>query len=431
MKILISTWGNPLNWNIVKYKYKKSEKEIEDPLPLIKEEEKIDKIIIISLDTLADEKIGTLTHICYNGLKKQAERIIENFCIAKLNCPPDKIIISYGVGEFNKTKFIGNAMDYYYSIFKELSLTLKEWLESSSSQKLKIFLDISHGINFLPVLTYRALREVLQILAYSFEIELTVLNSDTYIRSAKPSQLNVNVIEKIKILPKLTVYYSNQKIIKPFTHLKEKEKQKIGKDLFTQSLELPDEIFCFLSSYIYALPVFVTSYMPSYNTLKAIIDKISKVFERYISIDHTSACKIKIIRNTEFTINFENLIKAFLVSWLLSSKCFGRQKDISLKKIKYLNENIWRNKFPVESNRIDVEIHKIQEVDELTEEYQPYFKLLGKDEGKNIDKRNFFSHAGFEHNVIQIKKEIIITINPNYEDEAKKLLKDNLPRSEL
>jgi CRISPR-associated protein Csx1 len=48
-----------------------------------------------------------------------------------------------------------------------------------------------------------------------------------------------------------------------------------------------------------------------------------------------------------------------------------------------------------------------------------------------IDKRNFFAHAGFEYNTIELKKEneeIYIRIYTGNKNSAEELIKENLPQ---
>ncbi len=432
MKILISTWGNPKGWDEVIYYYKGEKRKLKDTSRLIKEKEGIEKTIIVSIDTLFDECALFLSQISYQNIKNLSQSFIQNFCKRESGYNPDKVIISYGVGEFNNSKFIGNAMDFYYSVFKELSFTFVEWLEGNSSTKsIDVYLDISHGINFLPVLTYRALREILQILAYDFELKLIVLNSDTYIRTAKPDVLNINAIEESKILPKMIAYKNPKRCIEPYFGLGNREKCDIGRNI-GKNFSINDEIMYFLSAFMYALPVFAIKFLPNKGDLKKGIEEVVKKFEESILITDSSK-KIEIKRNIEFTLTFENLIKAYLISWLLNKKGIYQKDEIELEEIKKIKEEIWKDKFPVESNRIDVEIERINELSSsLFGQYKTYAEIKGKSISNNIDKRNFFAHAGFEHNSIMLRKandKIILKVNNVVEEQIKRLLEDNLPRS--
>ncbi len=440
MKILISTWGNPKTWSRVSYRYKDEEKKnVKDPLLLIKETEEIDKTIIVSIDTLFDETLFDENSIeveKYEKVRERAEEVIKNFCIEEMEYTPDKIIISFGVGEFNKTKFIGNAMDCYFLLLKELSFTFTEWLKNDKgSEEIEIYLDISHGINFLPVLCYRALKEILQILSYSVNIKLTVLNSDTYIRSPKPAndtyKLNVNIIEEDKVLPRVYITKSDKNPIAPFWGLTDEEKK--GINIILRNIKIEEKIFVFLSSFIFAIPHFVISYLPGAKNLEKKIKKIMQELEKKIEIIKPKNGKLEIKRKIQFTSNFENLIKAYILSWVLNKNKISQKTEISIEDIKIIKEKIWEKNFPTESNRIDVEIKGINEIKErLKNKWKSYASYLGKRESNQIDKRNFFAHAGFEHNIIKIRKNndiIEIRINSKLKKEALNLLKGVLPRS--
>jgi len=105
MKILIAPWGNPFGWKEVEYVYNGQTEKLKDPLVLIKKIENPDKVIIISVDTLTDDYVYAFKNPSYNDIKKCAENLIFNFCQKELkNFIPEKIIISYGFGEFNHTK---------------------------------------------------------------------------------------------------------------------------------------------------------------------------------------------------------------------------------------------------------------------------------------------------------------------------------------
>jgi len=116
--------------------------------------------------------------------------------------------------------------------------------------------------------------------------------------------------------------------------------------------------------------------------LKNMIEKIAEEFENNIELKNSG--KLEIIRKWEFRENFANLIKAYLVSLILEKFGFNRLDDIPLSKIEELKEKFYK-KFPIESNRIDVEIGSEEEKmgikgvkEKLTNEYRPYFEIVEK-----------------------------------------------------
>jgi len=428
MKILIAPWGNPFGWKDVEYVYKgrkKSDgKKLKDPLPLIKELENPDKIIIVSVDTLADAYVYGFKNPSYNDIKKCAENLIFNFCQKELGFIPDKIIISYGFGEFSKMKFLGSAMDFYYDVFKELSFFFTE-LEINN--KIEVIFDATHGINWTTILTYRALREILEILAYVYDVDLKVLNSDPFVENI--TSLNINVIENVKILPRIAVYNIDKRPVEPFSS--EQDMREFGSYIsnFLYNLSYnKEEILVFLGSFYFALPVFILSYMPCSSNVKFKINEISKEFERNIKLKNS--VKLEVLRELKYTENFANFSKAYLVSSILEKFGFNKLTDIPLSKIEELKNKVF-GKLSVESNRIDKEIKDVKDLQNLNNEYQVYNAVIKSGKTEKVDKRNFFAHAGFEYNTIELKKEngeIYVRIYDNYRSQAEAYITDDLPK---
>jgi len=429
MKILVAVWGDPERWDEVNYEYQGQSEKAKSTINLIKRVENVNKTVIICVDTLADNHIisykDLFTSPYYLDIKNIAKSVVKNFCLSQFNFQPDKIIVGYGVGEFNNTIFIGNAQDFYYEVLKELSLLFGNAVRYLREEKeIEVILDITHGINYMPTLTYRALREILQILAYTYNVKLKVLNAEPYIRQTKPQKLSINVIEETKILPHLFAYRSDKRPIEP-----RKEHNTYGQvigNCLKQINYNRQKIHIFLSAFIHAIPVFIISYLMNSQDTKNLINKISKEFEKFITIDKNQ--KITVERELEYRIEFENLIKTYLVSSILEAKGFSSKVDIPLTDIQHLKEEVF-SKLEVERNRIDKEIGDIKQLQNIQQQYQVYAQLLNKQIQNQIDKRNFFAHAGFEHNVIELRKindSIELKINIGLKNEAENLLKDAL-----
>jgi len=430
MKVLIAVWGNPEGWKEIEYEYKEQSEKAKSTINLIKRVENPNKTVIICVDTLADNRVQS--NPSYSEIKNIAESVVKNFCLSQFNFEPDKIIVSYGVGEFNNTVFTGNAQDFYYEVLKELSFffgdvvrNLKEEKENEGEkEKIEVILDITHGINYMPTLTYRVLREILQILAYTYDVKLKVLNSDPYTNQAK--KLNINVIEETRIIPNLTAYRSDKRPIEPRKNYKEYG-QRVD-DLLEKINYDRRKIHIFLSAFIHAMPVFIISYLVNSQNMKDLINQISQEFEKFILINKNQ--KITVERELEYRIEFENLIKTYLVSSILEAKGFSSKVDIPLMDIQRLKNEVF-NKLKVESHRIDVEIYDINELTNLQQDYQVYAQLARKTVLTKIGERNFFAHAGFEYNAIELRKindniEVRIRENSEVKKDAENLLENAL-----
>jgi CRISPR-associated protein Csx1 len=450
MKVVVAPWGNPTKWRKVPYAYNGQKEEFRSSLAMIEKIENPDKVIIVTVDTLVDDGFTSIKISSYNDIKKWIIDLILDFCQKELNnFAPEKIIVSYGFGEFTYTKFIGNAVDFYYHTLKELALIIADSLPEKN-EKIEVIFDATHGINYTTILTYRALREILEILAYVYDVNLKVLNSDPLIgRDPKVDKLNINVIEESKILPKISVYRSKKRPVEPCSspYLENRKKGEIGINIenFISDISFNIyEILTFLGSFLYALPVFILRYKIDSSELKDKIEKIAEEFENNIELNNSG--KLEIIRKWEFRENFANLIKAYLVSCILEKFGFNRLDDIPLSKIEELKEKFYK-KFPIESNRIDVEIGSEEEKkgikgikEKLTNEYRLYYEIVREKEkeeerekeNRGLDKRVFFAHAGFPYNVIELKSEndeIYIRIYKNNKEEAGKLIINSLPQT--
>jgi len=434
MKVFIAPWGAPKEWKEITYQYDGDTRKSKSDLPLIKEKENPDKIFIIVSDTLIDlDSIfnSISKDSSYSDLKQKVKDYITNdFCKEKLGILPDDVIVSYGFGEFKNVKFSGNAMDFYYKVLKELSVMFSQLLEGvGNEEKIEVIFDATHGINYTTLLSYRALKDILEILAYGFDVRMKVLNADPYVSGLEEKGIfNINVIENTKISPRILVYKDSKRPIEPFRGILDRSsKQTSEKETRNYFEELGQEIdkhlnfifsngyaesrrkvMVFLGSLLFALPVFLIRYMQSSNELSDKIGRISQKFEEKISVSANGKFEIK--REIQFSESFANFVKAFLVSSILEKLGFEGQEELPLKVIEELKKKIFDRKFQVESNRIDVEIGKIEDLPKnghlLYENYRAYYSIVNKDYKPDPEpnKRNFFAHAGFEENVISLCK---------------------------
>ena len=184
MKLLIAPWGNPEAWDKVTYIYNDYRKESYTSLHILQHVLKPDYTIIIALDTLAKDGNN------YEEILNDAENIIWSY--ARIFCIINpKIIIAPGVGEFidrclNKRKsFKGSMKDYYAYIIYKLTEIFSEILMKKDINRIEVHLDLTHGINYMPTLTYRAIRELLGIISIVKDVTLKVYNSDPYVEERR------------------------------------------------------------------------------------------------------------------------------------------------------------------------------------------------------------------------------------------------------
>jgi len=69
--------------------------------------------------------------------------------------------VAPGIESFPNGVFEGNALDYYYYILAETSINLLR----HPYNELETYLDLTHGLNYFTILTYRGIKEVLEIIS--------------------------------------------------------------------------------------------------------------------------------------------------------------------------------------------------------------------------------------------------------------------------
>ncbi|MEO0148577.1 MAG: CRISPR-associated CARF protein Csx1 [candidate division WOR-3 bacterium] len=412
MKVLIAPWGNPTNWQEAEYRYNGTTKRGKSSIGVIIDVEKPDKTIIVCSDTLSNE-VGTISS--YRDIKIFAEKIVKDFAEREFNIEPD-VIVSYSFGKFRNLNFEGNASDFYVGVLLGLVDELVEVLKNGElPEEFEFILDLTHGLNFNTVMTYQAVLDITSILAYFTNVKLKVLNSDPF---NKNQTLNINTIQNKKVLPSLVAYNTDEKPIKLYHNLENNVKEELGKKLINCS-DNKKEVMTFLSAFIFGLPVHVITYMPNVKDLRRVIKLCYILYECNIKVSGN-----KVLRMYEFTDSFTNMVKAYFVGWLLEKMNFSACDDVQIDDIIRLKKTIYK-KFPVIRNRIDREIDEVEKIREkLTNQYQNYSVLLGKNQ-RNIDLRNFFAHAGFEHNALDLRinqNKIEIMLNTNQKPQGENLL---------
>ncbi len=428
LKILIAPWGDPRGWKEVEYIYRNSSIKSSTSLKILMCKIKPDRTLVIGLDTVVDNLLKSFNPKIYNDIEKLARNYYMNYIRKWSLCLEEEdIIVAFGKGEFSNSKFEGNALDFYNKVIYELSTRILEVIDRETNE-IEIYLDISHGINFMPVLTYRIVRQIAQILAYFSTVRFVVLNSDPYIGGVE--SLTINEISNIKIRPQFYVYKKRNRPLESYESLDNEGKKEIGKKLNTKEcIKINDELYSFASAVMYGIPYYVYLYFPDTSAVYAMLKCVLDLHYQFIELSKSS--KLLITRKVQFEKEFAELVRIRFISKLMEIRGNIKQKrEVKLSEIKHIKDFLW-DKFPIEKNRIDKEIDDINKLQNIPQSYQVYASILGKSIGNSIDKRNFFAHAGFEHNSIELKKQgndIFIRVNSKLEDQARGHLLNALPK---
>uniref|UniRef100_A0A7C2VGK8 TIGR01897 family CRISPR-associated protein n=1 Tax=Hydrogenobacter sp. TaxID=2152829 RepID=A0A7C2VGK8_9AQUI len=425
-KILVAIWGNFSAWKDANYRYKNKIYTSSTTLPLLLDTIKPNYTYIILADTLMDKYDNIFTY--QEGLariKNEAGAFIKE----KIRSYPTKlkedninILILPAVGTFSRSRFVGNPNNFYALVYFELARNILRNLGSklafiSENNKpcLELYLDITHGLNFMTMMTYRAVKDILQIIAYFCNVRLIVLNSDPLVGSGN-IDLNINEIEKINVIPAFNFYrYSDTMLLIPSPSGHE------GVNALTKRM---DRLYAFCSAFLHGLPVYMYYFYEKPKEDE--IENIVKLFYDHIKVNVNGT--FEVIQGLNFGESFISLLQGFLLSNLLmvNAKDDGVVKMDDIERIK----GIFKHSRTI-LQRLERELGKIKRV-RIGSEFKDYrfYAEANYSPNDNFDGRNFFAHCGFVHNLIELKREgntIFIKPKQRFIEEIHEALLESLP----
>jgi CRISPR-associated protein Csx1 len=400
-KILIIPWGNPFEWGSITYVYEmnKNTKIAMNTLctlPILKEAIKPNRIIVIVLDTLANlinEKtneppIEQREFSSYNNLLEDVKERIKYFVENKLKERFDDItlIIAPGVGVFKNIEVHGDILDYYHYITYKLA-------ELLPVTDMEVYLDLTHGINFMPVLTYRAVSNLLGLASYLRDVKLTVLNSEPYPRGVakeklKDIRLNIKSVENREVQPKPIM--------------------SLLSDAFNRWN-------AFISSVANGFPLVLATFYPKEMEVKKEVDNRLNIFFKNIEVNG------KIVKRcSKLDSDFKTLSKIYYLLRVLNTIDTFRhlpKQELTLEELRAISDKLFRN-LPRIGVIVEEQIKHLEELlttngrpqSRIESSWKPllnYIKtggISGSDSSTERTVRNFIAHSGFEYNVTMVRR---------------------------
>ncbi len=287
----------------------------------------------------------------------------------------------------------------------------------------------------MTMMTYRAVKDILQIIAYFCNVRLIVLNSDPLVGSGN-IDLNINEIEKINVIPAFNFYrYSDNRLLIPSPKLDNKEINKIENTLkkernLVDFIQRMDRLYAFCGAFLHGLPVYMYYFYEKIQEDE--IKSIVKLFCNYVHIKVNVNGTFEIIQGLNFGESFISLLQGFLLSNLLEFLRVDVKDDgaIRMDDIERIKGIFKHSKTILQ--RLERELGKIERMKEsIGTEFKDYGDYVnGYIPNNNFDSRNFFAHCGFVHNLIELKREgNTISIKPKQEfiEEIRKALLESLP----
>jgi CRISPR-associated protein Csx1 len=400
MNILIAPIGNVEKYEEVTYILETKEKKSKISFSLLEEIKKPEKVIIIALDTLANEGEK------YEEIEEEVKNKICSFVKEgdQLKSKDIEIIVAPGVGRFSGDKkiFKGKMRDYYSFLFYHLA---EEFVKGD--EPLYIYLDLSHGINYMPVLTYQAIKEAGALVAIKREVTLETYNSDPV--TGKPSEsdrFQINKVNEEKVEFTIKKYLKTGSKSRPLEPLSQDVDRKRLDAEITNTLPKKEEILAFLGAVFHGLPLAIFTFYPEIDTLK---DKIRQIYEKWrehINLIHENESLI-CERKLAFTDFFEVLVRTVVIG---ESFNIERRCKVMLKELKDLYERFFKDKFVgyFIEKEFDQTFEKIK--DKIGKDWKFLIEIMREEHSEQIkigapDRRNFFAHAGFEGNAVLLRRE--------------------------
>ncbi|MEM3916826.1 MAG: CRISPR-associated CARF protein Csx1 [Candidatus Nitrosocaldus sp.] len=399
MKVLISPIGDPTGYSQVTYKLSSYEPKVSRMASaVIAENIRPDKIIFVVGDTLAS---------AYKIVDKEYENIIQNirkeverFLTGELDSDSNnkyEITVAPAVGTFDNNSFTGEMLDYYHLILHHLASLL-----ICDNTDIDMHIDITHGINYMSILCYRAVLDLLYWLALFYKVDLTVYNSDPVRKNDNPTNIkNINIIEKKRIIgrPLEELLSDNARTI--YLNKDDISRKKQIDERLSLLKKMKQDINAFVGSIYNGLPLALYTFYNEPSDIKNVIDITLDIFKQNIVVYVRNG--LNVLRTASFTNDFKICIYAYITSRLLKErydiKRIGND-GIDMSRIEKIKE--FFNYDERLETRIDKDIHDIKKnernrIDDWTLLRKVVCKPIGEP-----DDRNFLAHSGFEENIIEI-----------------------------
>ena len=393
MKVLVATWGNPAEWRETNYLLDSECEKGRTSLGLIKRKVNPDKTILIGLDTLAKE--GST----YEEIRRSAENIYMRY-LEELGVSSNdvEVVVAPGVGSFDRWDFIGNMEDFYgYAIYMLVDKISTLELDADS-ENLEFHLDLTHGVNFMPVLAYRAVREVAE--TTPMNVKLYVYNSDPYRREAINLKIHLVESSKISWKPSLNILEKRPRLLKVIDESIVNDESYTREIRELQNLNV-DELNAFVGSIVNGLPLAFFTFYPDLEMLEEVEKKVIMLYSKYTVVRGDSVSgRIEVKRRLSLGKDFPPLVKLTLIAKMLEEFRL-RDGEIELERLENLRNRLFSRSEKVNA-MISSDLHKIEQVrDMLSDEWSKLRDCFGEPGG--YDPRNFLAHSGLEKNVTEMR----------------------------
>lgn len=420
--VVIASWGNPTGWKRVTYTYNQIEKCTFASTLALTEILNIDygNVIIFLPSSLAADPniysgIFNNRNIDFNIIENGIRNYISQFINQRHgnNISP-KLIVVPNIGSFGKVKFEGNAESYLTSIYYHILDILNG--NYNNGKDTYIHLDITHGINYMPLMC----KEAVELAANTFavisgkKVQVTVYNSDPV--SPPPQQDNCDIKLNINEIYKITYngYKSMEELLLKFVldyninnnYYENKLIKDINADISQDDLKCLYKLSKAVSSGILLVLPYKDCLI---RCLKDKLERLLKKNSKEAKLNNNSVIEHP---KSSYRIALLHSVLTVLDSIKLDVYKEGDWIGVSLGSLACNSKKYYENTLDSIHSIVSQEIHDLENdkdiQDKLTNNYQLYGRIKHgsefKDKKGEANRRVLYAHAGLEENVTFIKK---------------------------
>lgn len=418
MKILVSTWGLPARWGNSTYELDGLTQKTCTTLKLL--HGRYDKVVVIALDSVLDSgeksNIESECTSCFYQNRQEftqgsyadlVEKVRETIsgtlkCIGIENS--EVIVLPAAGSPSGNWSFKGDMKDY-------LSIGMIDLYEHivKLGNIEEIAIDLTHGINFMPALSFRMAQIISQLSFLNNDnsegVKFLAYNSDPY---TSRYNLKINVVYDEKV--------TSVEIPGSLPHSVFRRREKIDADTASIDRSFNGIVRPIISSVFYPLPLAL-----SYLCGNGFPFNLRAIWENNVAVEgNTVTRKLSLDPAT---------VQAVLLADILRTKV---NQAHSIDDLKDINERIYK--------RISIVHHDLigNELDRDGKDIRKYSgnlpatleEVIGREDGKEHldlisrierpDKRIMIAHAGLQKEFVNLGDDK----NLSYSEDPVKMLKD-------
>ena len=391
MKLLVVSWGDFERWKETKYRFGEESSVGPSTLPILQKAIKPDWTVIVLSDTLGKD-FSSL-----EALREDIRGRVMDF-LERIGAGREvDVLIVPGIGQFAHGTFKGNAMDAYYYLLHELSQVIPP------KGDLEVHFDSTHGLNYITLLAYRALKELLGIAAITNKVSFTAYNSDPFVPKIT-KELTINVIEAggIKPAPLHEPLPPSPGNYMGNFSLKGKDYGDVLKSLrgLHEVRKQRGRLNAWISSVINGLPLVFTSAFPDMETVSGAVWELIEAYTNAVDV-----APGHVERRLSLGTGLGALVKLSFQARVLEMEGLPNEEP-PIGELLEISERIFRGRVLASTKtELDRLAKSVRPDTNGWIRYSDLLRLMGKSPNPQVDDRNFLAHAGLEANITEVKRE--------------------------